>query len=131
MRKKDELDVLVPEPSEVEDVHGNKIQVPKITWKKEVEALRILGRLLKHLETYLEGEQPKVAAVLQIALEKAPDELTRIAAILLEKEPTWVEQNLESDAIFKLIFPFVVNIYVKAKRNIPEPLRSLRLPLQR
>lgn len=118
-KRKDTVSVFLPEPEEVKTVSGEVVQVPKVTWAKEIQILRIVGKLIQSLN--LKPGVHWTELVPQI-LEKAPTELTRIAALLLDKEPGWVEQNLEAESVFKVVIPFCMNLLNKAGKPLPADL---------
>lgn len=118
-KKKDALSIFLPEPKEITTVHGETLTIPKVTWAKEIQILRIVGKLVQTLNL-----KPGVhwMELLPHILEKAPTELTRIAAILLEKDPAWVEQNLEAEQVFEVVIPFCMNLLNKAGKPLPGDL---------
>jgi len=118
-KKKDALSIFLPEPKEIKTVHGETVTVPKVTWAKEIQILRIVGKLVQSLN--IKAGVHWIDLLPQI-LEKAPTELTRIAAILLDKDPAWVEQNLEAEQVFEVVIPFCMNLLNKAGKPLPTDL---------
>lgn len=123
----EEIESLVPIPKHVVALDGTKVEVPKTTWKDEIQIGRLVSKAMLDVP-----ELGKIAAktiglgemisMLPKVLEVAPGAITSITSILLKKEETWIEDNLDSEIIMELLGPFFGHLFrrVLSKIEIPE-----------
>lgn len=134
----DELDKLLPESTIIKDIRGNDIAVPIVSWKREIQILRALSSLLAAVppevfKVELDKKEKRIPgaavkkfaeqfpAILQaIATEERLQDLTKIAAEILDKEPSWVEDNLASPQIVELIIPFLLKRLTELTQRLPD-----------
>jgi len=104
-----EARVFVPNETKIHTVHGEYVIVPKITWKKEIQLIRLI-------ESVLEGfagasgediEDQSMVALVQRMLSVAPEKATKFVSVVLEKDDDWVEDNLDLPEIVSLILPLL------------------------
>lgn len=116
--KRDESKVFVPEERVLETVSGEKIKVPRVNWKKQILISRLIGSTIESLECLrnrdLSNLQVKdMIEVLPEIIEKAPEKVTEMCAILLEKDNSFVENELDLERIVELLRPFFASILRK------------------
>jgi len=105
-------EVFVPSLQEITTLNGEKVQVPKLNWKKEILIARSFTNIFKSLPQLKKVDWEKGITVSQVleslpdVVEQAPDEITKIVSVILDKEPQWVEENLDFESIASLIIPF-------------------------
>jgi len=133
-----ELDKLLPTTSTITDIYGNIVDVPIVSWKREIQIIRALGSFLKAIppevfrvdlnrkEKRIPGAATekfveKLPVVLSaIATEDKLKDLTDIAAKILNKESEWVEDHLASPQIVELIVPFLLKRLTEITQKIPD-----------
>ncbi len=105
-----EIKIFIPNETEVTTVHGDKIRVPKITWKKEIQLIKLIEDVLGSLNDLIDGDDaadPGLAHMIQRVLSVAPEKATRFVSVVLEKEDDWVEDNLDLPEIVSIIIPLL------------------------
>lgn len=120
-----ELDVLVPEPEVVKTVKGEVVVIPPVSWGREVRILRIVKDIMAKLSAsnlfnmniktdengnaLITDEQQTeiVGQIMTLLLETATEKLTEAAAAITNRDPKWVEDNLDMEGILNIIVPFL------------------------
>lgn len=121
----DDFSTFVPPPTLVRTLTDQEIVLAKISWKKERLIMSEIRDLLSVIARsgLLEGKSPGTEAmsdILTFVFDKAPEKMTRAAAILLhgaevfagqtyEQLEAWVDENLDSKEIVNLLVPFLQN----------------------
>jgi hypothetical protein len=110
--KTDDFKTFVPEDQKVTTLDGEEVSVPRISWGKERRILEHINDLLDVIAKsgILTGSKPEgdaMSDLLAFIFKAAPERMTKAVAILLEKEETWVEDNLVSEEIVGLLLPFL------------------------
>jgi len=115
-------EVFVPSLQEITTLNGEKVQVPKLNWKKEILIARSFTNIFKSLPQLKQVDWEKGITVSQVleslpdVVEQAPDEITKIVSVILDKEPQWVEENLDFESIASLIIPFFSGYFRKLSK---------------
>jgi hypothetical protein len=109
--------------TEMIEIHdGRKYPLAKMSWGVESKALRIAARIWKGVPG-LQRIDPKninptelITSILPDLLEKVPDEITELVAVLLGRyqgngkqrvaDTTWIEDNLDMNDMIKVLVPF-------------------------
>jgi len=90
---------------------GETIELPKLTWKREIKVYKIIGDALNKIPALKEikGELQAgdLIKIISSLLMQLPDEITRITEILTGKNKEWIEENMTFEDISNLIFPFL------------------------
>ena len=120
-----DIDVLVPEDVEVTTINGDKIVIPPMPWGREVKILRIIKDIMGNLSSsgvfnipfeLDENGDPKISQdaindvmgkVTELLLDTATEKLTQAVATIVNKEPEWVEENLDAERILYILVPFL------------------------
>jgi len=110
-----EDDIFFPKPKTLKTIHGEDVIVPKVSWKKERQIIAEVKGLIQQfpdLAAYATGNVGELATttwqLVVRAAEEAPQVLSRLAAIVLEKPEEWVDDNLDSERIISLLAPLFV-----------------------
>ncbi len=111
---KDETQVFFPDSNKFVTSSGEEITIPRITWGKEIKLLKIASGIMKSVPELanLNADPEKglqVSDVLKLIpsiLETVPEQITSFVALMLDRTPEWVNDNLSSEDIVKLVFPF-------------------------
>jgi len=103
--------------------NGQEVPLPKLSWGVE---LKIYKKISKALEQILpesaeapEAISPKVAMKL---LTDFGDILSEVAGLILRKDRAWVEENLASEDMMKVILPLSIRIFRKISDGVTEAL---------
>lgn len=140
----DELDKLLPQTRTITTIFNETVEIPIISWRREVIILRALSKLFGQFPkelfesndkesiapgTILKGLKAKLPFILSVlASDEALQHITEIAAQILNKETTWVEENLGSPQIVELIIPFLLKRSKELMLTMPAVNASLQLP---
>jgi len=109
MTPKEEMDLWFPE-NEIKLKAGGTLKVPKLSWKKEAKFFKMLSSLLKGIPENkdLQNLSPTDAlALLSTLLDTFPDKVTSFLAEFLEKEESWIEENLCFEDVRNILVPLV------------------------
>lgn len=113
--KVDEVGSLVPEDVYITTVSGDKVKVPPLTWRKEIQVFRSLGKMIGEMpKMELDSKDPsKVLGGLDLTelipklVKVLPDEITVLMETVLDKEKDWVCDNLSAKEVVGFIVPFL------------------------
>jgi len=116
---KKDIDIFLPEPVEIETREG-KIRLPKVTWAMDIECIRILSELVREVHELAATDFSRLTPedVLQIIssfFSRAPEKVTLLASVLLQKDTSWVEKNMTLESMMDLLVPF---FFVRGKRLV-------------
>jgi len=120
---KEELEVFVPMPKKIKTLDGQEIEVPKTTWKNEIQIGRIISKGVSDIPALKEinFKEIKIAdmvSLLPTIIDVAPDVITGVTSILLKKEKEWIENNLNGEIIIGLLSPFFGNFLNKVLKKV-------------
>jgi len=112
-----EIEVLFPKKEFVTTVDGERIEVPKSTLRVQLQVVQSLGRILKRFpQDVLEGEEfdlQKGIGIVAEILETLPEEVLKIASVIVGRDEEWVAENLDLDSVVELILPFYEEVIRK------------------
>ena len=105
----------------IKDVDDKIIKVPKLGWKREAEALKQLGKIIKAAPDVLtridaidfsKAVHPSaMASVIVDLLQMDMDAVTKLVGYLLDIKPSAVQERLRSDIIiWDILIPFFVDL---------------------
>ena len=125
-KKVDEVETFFPDGGTIKLPSFEKpFEVKKIKWGKEAQLGRLIGSLLKDANISQFGEltEKNIKANPQIVinaflplLETAPETVTKMVAILLDKAEVWVNENLSMPDIIEVLVPFFVGAFKKYQK---------------
>jgi hypothetical protein len=122
-------ELFFPEPVEIKTLSGEIVQVPKVAWGKEIRIGQEIGRVFEELndvristEKGAQWDREKLIAELIV---KAPDAVTRIVSIIIDKDAAWIQEELDAEAILGLLVPFCMNRVTKFVKVLPAELQDL------
>jgi len=112
--------------TKLSSLNGEAIELPlRISWKKERGILRVLSSIYKKapfIEDFLKkafvGTKEKINPADTIncvpqLLEEVPGDVTEIVSILIDKDSTWIDNNLDLEIIVRIVSPFLSFIFRK------------------
>jgi len=122
-----DVKIFVPENNKVVTVSGDKVKIPKLSWKKELQLLKIIeGSVAIIVEqsnrtvteevtdpiTNVVSEvkvpvESTPADLIQYALQNIPEKVTEFMSIVMGKDTEWVENELDSTEILGVIVPLL------------------------
>lgn len=112
------VDELVKMPKEFKDIEGETFAIPTPNWGMELQVIRSIGRLLKEIKDdinvplselpELAKDKEKLTPLIITMLEKAPDEVTKIVARIVDKDEAFVKEKLDMMIIIEILIPFFV-----------------------
>lgn len=131
---KEELEVFVPMPKKIKALDGQEVEVPKTTWKNEIQIGRIISKGVSDIPALKEinFKEIKIAdmvSLLPTIIDVAPDVITGVTSILLKKEKEWIENNLNGEIIIGLLSPFFGNFLNKVLKRVDLSKLTGKVPL--
>ena len=108
----DEVTVFFPD-GKLKLSSGEEIDVPKLSWKVEARAVKIIGRIFKSVPELSALDLNNVTgknllAIIPTLLEKVPDAITELTCLLIKKDQKFVEDQLNHEDVLAVIIPFSV-----------------------
>jgi len=115
------IDEIVGMPREFKDVNGVVFEAPIPNWGMELQVIKALGRLLKEVKSEIDiplneiqdlakpENRKKLNDVIYILMEKAPEEITKIVAKIIDREEEFVTKNLDVVRIIEILAPFFLS----------------------
>ncbi len=122
-QKKDEVETFFPSGGKVKLPSLDKpVEIKKFKWGKEAKLGKLLGSLLSDVnlsdftqltEQNIKGNPQIIFSTFLPLLDKAPDTLTKMVAIILEKDEDWVDNELGPEDIIEVLVPFFTGAFKK------------------
>ncbi len=119
----DEIETFFPQGGEVRIPSLKKhLTVKKFTWGKEAVLGKLLGSLLKNsqfgglrelTEANITTNPQIVIDVFLPLLESAPETITKMVGVILDKEEKWIEEELQTEDIIEVLIPFFLGAFKK------------------
>ena len=110
---KDELQDILPIPTELTALDGTKIKVSAVTLRTEIEVWREISAAIKEVwgdDALSEGDLTNLKfglKFIQGLLEKTPTRLAHVGSLMLRQpDDNWVLDNLTTDDLLGLVVPF-------------------------
>ena len=107
----------------IKTINGESIELPKVSWKTESKVLKYLSEGLKdspEIISNLTSEKPNIVAILPQLLSTMPDTISKITAEVVGKEEDWVGDNLDTEIIIELLYPFFKRFVSKIMSKLPQ-----------
>lgn len=103
-----DVKIFIPEQNKVNTVSGEQVNIPKLSWKKELKLLQIVQESLNQLiTTSVELKTTSTEQIVSLALKLIPNKLTEFMSIVMDRPSDWVEENLDSTEIVGVIIPLL------------------------
>jgi hypothetical protein len=114
---RDEFSIFKP-GKEVLLENGDKIELPKVSWRKEIKILEIASALFQELElSKVNFDQMAVGDMVTLfsgLFTKAPNKFTDIVVLLTNQNTDFVNDHMTSQDILGLVVPFFVKFFKNA-----------------
>jgi hypothetical protein len=114
-------------------ISDKRIDIPKVSWKTEIRVLKYLSDAVKEvpeLASDLTSENPNFLKILPLLLEKVPDTVTAMAAEILKKDNSWIEDELDSERLMDLLFPFFGRFISKLTAAVTKIMAPAAAPVE-
>jgi hypothetical protein len=113
----------VQEDNSITLANGEIIQIKPLKWGKEIRVCQLVSKffgdnnLIKAF-TALEGdgETDNLEAISNLIIpliNEAPQVITQILAIILEKDEKYIDESLTSEDVMQIFVPFLQNLFTK------------------
>jgi len=113
----------VQEDNSITLANGEIIQIKPLKWGKEIRVCQLVSKffgdnnLIKAF-TALEGdgETDNLEAISNLIIpliNEAPQVITQILAIILEKDEQYIDESLTSEDVMQIFVPFLQNLFTK------------------
>ncbi len=90
---------------------GVIIEIPKLTWKSESKAIKILGRIMNSVPemktldlTSIQGGD--LLSLLPPLFESVPDALTDLVSVILKRDKQFIEEEMTAEDLVLVLVPF-------------------------
>ena len=117
-----ELETFLPENKEYELSNGDKAIVAPLKWGKEIKVCQLVSKFFSDnnmVDAFTaiasdEGDGLDSISDLMIPLiNNAPQVITQILVILLNKDEQYIEESLTSEDVMKIFLPFLQSLFTK------------------
>jgi hypothetical protein len=120
---KSEMDVFFPD-NKMTLVNGEVLDIPKLTWKSESKAIKLVGRIFNDVPVFKQINFSTVTGkdllmFLPALLEKAPDYITELVAVITKKEATWLDEHMTAEDMMGIIVPFFARLLKILGKAVP------------
>jgi len=127
-----DLEVFSEEERYIETKDGERIFLPRLTWGKELQIIRIISEFLNDIPEIKELDMKNLSPegllpIISKIFEKGPNRITRILSLLFEKEGTWIENSLAMEGIMQFLVPF---FYFKGK-SLAENFNKIKTEMKK
>jgi hypothetical protein len=113
----------IPEDNSVTLANGQVVEVNPLNWGKEIKVCQLVSKFFGNNDltkafTALEGggEADSIEAISNLIIpliNEAPQVITQILTILLDKDDIFIEESLTSEDVMKIFIPFLQNLFAK------------------
>jgi hypothetical protein len=113
----------IPEDNSVTLTNGQVVEVNPLNWGKEIKVCQLVSKFFGNNDltkafTALEGggEADSIEAISNLIIpliNEAPQVITQILTILLDKDDIFIEESLTSEDVMKIFIPFLQNLFAK------------------
>lgn len=107
---------------------GKEVEVPPLTWGRELRIYKALTEVLKKLAAPVDktGEVTAVTPDQMYSfLLTFVDEATNIAALVFDQDAQWVTENLTSSDMTEFVLPLSLSIFNKLSKGMTDAFNAL------
>lgn len=104
----------------ITDINGTTFKVKlRLPWGKERQLLRIIGEVASQLPTTLDfATSSPGLELLKYITNEAPDRLTNMLSIVLNKPADQIENEFDGDAVIEFAIPFIAHYLQKWSKRL-------------
>lgn len=98
-------------PQRVTTVSGEEVTLPPFTLRKDEQVRHVLKKVLTSNELGLPAtlmSENHLIRLFGLALTSAPDDLLEIGSLIMERDPSWVEDHCDTADLVELVGTFVL-----------------------
>lgn len=112
----------IQESTNVTLADGTVLEIKPLNWGKEIKVCQLVSKffgdsnLVKIFTTIEADETNSIEAISNLIVplvNNAPQVITQILTILLNKDEQYVEESLTSEDVMKIFVPFLQNLFTK------------------
>jgi len=115
---------LLSSPQTVTLSSGETVEIPRLSWGKELKIYRILAQIFKEVPGVEEGSVDKAVEILTRFAEK----VVELATLVLNKDANWVNEHLTSKDMIQIILPLCFSTYRRVNDGITSSLGHVTPP---
>ncbi len=118
-----ELETFLPEDIKVTLSNGTAIVIKPLNWGKEIKVCQLVSKFFSGntvIEAFNEiskddgkNDLDAISQLLIPLVSEAPQVITQILALLLDKDIKYVEESLTSEDVMQIFVPFLQNLFTK------------------
>jgi hypothetical protein len=118
-----ELETFVPESTKVTLADGTKLEIKPLNWGKEIKVCQLVSKFFSDnalLEAFnnittTEGanDLDAISKLIIPLVNEAPQVITEILALVINKDNTYVEESLTSEDVMQIFVPFLQNLFTR------------------
>jgi len=107
--------------------NGNTVEVPPLTWGKELKIYNILAKIFSKLSISTdESGNPQLDETQVYSFMTAfANDVSEIASVIFNKDKKWVEANLTSRDIVEFVVPLSLRIFRKLNLGLSNAVTEL------
>jgi len=134
-KTKKEVSTFIREPIKISLHNGETITVSPLSWKKELQFLKILGDFVEAFNEEINligvgeeislSENLSTTKLFSVILKQAPDLLTELVQIITEMDREKIENELVLEDIMEIVTPFLSDIIIRLRKIFQEKIRVL------
>jgi len=119
----DVIEKILPLDSEITLSNGDKVAVKSLSWGKEIKALQLVSQCMEEsnvveaINTLASAkEKDSISAIAQLVMPliaSAPDRITKIVSLLINKDEKYVEESCTSEDVMQVFTPFLKVLFNK------------------
>jgi hypothetical protein len=116
-----EIETFLPENNKVTLSNGQVIEIKPLNWGKEIKVCQLVSKFfgdnnLMEAFNLVDKEEDSLTAISNLIIplvNEAPQIITQIIALLIEKETKEIEESLTSEDVMQIFVPFLQNLFTK------------------
>ncbi len=120
-----EVETFIPEDNQFTLTNGEVLEIKPLNWGKEIKVCQLVSKffgdnnmidvfsLIVGTEDGKEDSLEAISRLIIPLINEAPQVITKILALMLDKEQTYVEESLTSEDVMQIFVPFLQNLFTK------------------
>ncbi len=119
-----ELETFLPEDTKVTLANGEVIEIKPLNWGKEIKVCQLVSKFFSGnsvIEAFNEianedgdnNDLDTISKLIIPLINEAPQAITQILALLLNKDTEYIEESLTSEDVMQIFVPFLQNLFTK------------------
>ena len=117
-----ELKTFLPNGNKYTLSNGDVLKVEPLKWGKEIKVCQLVSKFFGEtnmIEAFAaiasdeEDNLEAISAMLIPLINEAPQVITQILVLLLNKDQEYIEESLTSEDVMQIFLPFLQNLFTK------------------